>query len=514
MGYAVLGCWLLLAALVVATWDRIAADRRWRGFVLLLTLVFSLVHQLVFATVTEAALVTFRYAQNIADGNGPVFNPGDRAEGYANFLWLVAVSLPKAAFGADIRTSAIVLGVGSTFGCVLLAYFLVNRVVRLALPEGGEPRPAIGVAAAVLTAGASGLAVYGPSGTETPLFALLLLAIAYAMAASRPVVAGVLVAGAVMTRPEGVVPAVVAGIGLVVAAARGRHTWWAPVGYGLGALVFLVPWTAWRVTFYHHLLPGRALRPPGPDWSYLAGFSLAHLGFLAAGLIAAGALAVRRTPGRAAAARSAVWLLLALAAGLTVFVAGLDRDPGPSWRLLAPVPPLLAAAAAGAYGVLKAANPSPRPRTVSRLVPVAAAGLTGFAVLASLFDPGLLAEVRAGRTHSTQLAEVGEWLGGYLPPGSVVSAAEPGAIASRAGSQLLVVGSDVGPRRATVAVPDENGYAEQQDCASGPDSAPAATFRRTGTPFWISVFPRADEASRLIDDLDRAPAFHYVSCPS
>ncbi|WP_329070181.1 hypothetical protein [Amycolatopsis sp. NBC_01480] len=509
MGYAVVACWLLLAALVVVTWGRIAADRRWRGFVLLLTLGFSLVHQLLFATVTDAALVTFKYAQNIADGNGPVFNPGDRSEGYANFLWLVVVALPKAAFGADIKTSAVVLGAASTFGCVLIAYFLVNRVTKLALPEGGEARPAVGVAAAVLTAGASGLAVYGPSGTETPFFVLALLSVAYALVASRPVVAGVLVAGAVMTRPDGVVPVVVAGIWLVVAAARGRHTWWAPAGYGLGALVFLVPWTAWRATYYHHFLPSRALRPHVPDWSYLAGFSLAHLGFLAIGLIAIVALAARRTHGRAAAARSSLWLLFILAAGLTLFVAILDEDPGPAWQLLAPVPPLLAVAAVGTYAALTAANPSPRPRTVSRLVPVAAAALTGLAVLASLLSPDLLAGVRDERTQTAQLAEAGQWLGAYLPAGAVVSAAEPGAIASRTGSQLFVVG--LSANRATVAV--TGGFTERQNCAAGPDSTPAATFRRIGTPYWITVYPRADEASRLIDGLEQAPGFQYVSCP-
>jgi hypothetical protein len=255
----------------------------------------------------------------------------------------------------------------------------------------------------------------------------------------------------------------------------------------------------------------RALRPHGPDWSYLAGFSLAHLGFLAIGLVAVVTLVSHRTHGRAAGARSALWLLFALVAGLTALVTILDDDPGTSWRLLTPVPPLLAVAAAGTYGALTAANPSPRPRTVSRLVPVAAAGLTGLAVLASLLSPDLLARVRDGRTNSAQLAEVGEWLGDYLPPGSVVSATSPGAIASRAGPQLLVVGA--GARRATVAVPDGDGYTEQQDCAAGPDSSPAAAFRRVGTPFWITVYPRADEASRLIDDLDRAPAFQYVSCP-
>ncbi|WP_326567614.1 hypothetical protein VSH64_38185 [Amycolatopsis rhabdoformis] len=510
MVYAVVGGWLALGALVVFTWRRIATDAGWRAFVVVLTLVFSLVHQLLFATVTEDALVTFRYAQNIADGNGPVFNPGDRNEGYANFLWLVVIALPRAAFGADIRTSAVVLGVVAALGSVLLAYVLANRVVRLALPEGAEPQPAIGVAAAVLTAGASGLAVYGPSGTELPMFVLLVLAVANALVARRAVVAGVLVAAAVMTRPEGLVLAVVAGLWLALAAARGRHNWWAPAGYVLGALVFLVPWTAWRATYYHHFLPDSAVRLLGPDWHYLAGFALAHLGFLGPAVAAVVALLVVRTPDRAAEARSALWLLFTLALCFTAFVAVLDGDTGPSWRLLVPVPPLLAVASVGTYGVLAAANPSPKPRTVPRLVPVLAAVFTGFAVLVSVVSPDVLKSVRTWHTDSAQLAEVGEWLAAYLPPGSVVSAAAPGALASGAGSRLLV-GSDL--MRATVDVP-EDGYAKTQHCAD--DSGAwyrVATFRRIGTPFWISVYPRADEASRLIDYLDRAPDFQYVSCP-
>ncbi|MGW4482828.1 hypothetical protein ACWEOE_03215 [Amycolatopsis sp. NPDC004368] len=511
MVYAVVGGWLVLGALVVATWRRIATDPGWRAFVVVLTLAFSLVHQLLFATATEDALVTFRYAQNIADGNGPVFNPGDRNEGYANFLWLVVIALPGAAFGADIPTSAVVLGVVATLGCVLLSYFLANRVTRLALPEGAVPQPAIGVAAAVLTAGASGLAVYGPSGTELPMFVVLVLGVVNALVARRAVVAGVLVAGAVMTRPEGLVLAVVAGLWLVLAAARGRRDWWAPGGYVLGALVFLVPWTAWRATYYQHFLPDSAVHLLGPDWSYLAGFSLAHLGFLLPAAVAAAALLVVRTPERAAEPRSVLWLLCTLALCFTVFVVVLDGDTGPSWRLLVPVPPLLAVAAVGTYGVLTAANPSPKPRTVPRLVPVVAAVLAGCAVLVSVVSPQVLKAVRAWHTDSAQLAEVGEWLASYLPPGSVVSAAAPGAIASRTGSRLLV---GRGLARATVDVPEESGYAKTQLCAD--DSRAwyrVATFRRTGTPFWISVYPRADEATRLIGYLDRAPDFQYVSCP-
>ncbi|MBE8518025.1 hypothetical protein ILP97_11000 [Amycolatopsis sp. H6(2020)] len=568
MVYAVVVAWLVVAAIVVLTWARLDVDRGWRAFVLTLTLGLSLLHQLLFATVTEDALVTFRYAQNIADGNGPVFNPGERVEGYTNFFWLVLVALPRAAFGADIRTTAVVFGVLAALGCVLLSCFLVNRIVAAAAPDGAGPRPAIGVAAAVLTASAGGLAVYGASGSEVPLFVLLVLAVGYALAARRPVVAGVLVAFAVMTSPEGLVVGVLAGLWLAGAALKEKHSWWAPVGYLLGALVFLIPRLAWRATFYQHFLPAPlAAKLGGPlgehlatGWPYLSGFALAHQGFLLLGLVAAVALVLRRTdaafrvaesPARGAApvvtaleARALLWLLFAMAAGLAAAAVLIGGDPGPSWRLLAPIPPLLAVAAAGTYGVLTAdivAKPSPRPKPLAtRLVPVTACGLAGIAVLVSVFSPEMLDRVRVWHSHGTALAEIGGWLGDYLPPGSVVSAAAPGALAAHGGQLLIIdvlgrtddhiaregrhdggVATDydyvVNGRRPTVAVPADGGYADRQHCAIDPVYAgkyEVATFRRVGTPYWVSVYPRAEQAKSLVADLDKGPDFRYVPCPS
>jgi len=498
--YAVAGGWLTLAALVIAAWRRIGRDRRWRLGVLVLVLVFALLHQLLFATVTEDAYVSFRYAQNIADGNGPVFNTGDRTEGYANFLWLVSIALPRAAFGVAVPTAAVVLSALAALGCVVLAYLLTNRIVAFT-----RARPALGVAAALFTAGANGLAVYGSSGSELPMFTLLVLCVLYALVARRPVVAGVLVAGAVMTRPEGLVVVLVAGLWLAYAASQGRHTWWAPAGFTLGALVFLVPWTAWRVTYYHHFVSDE-LPPFGPDWAYLGGFSLAHLAFLLPAVGAAGVLLSVR--GHAGEARSALWLVFAFAVCHVAFVVVFEADTGLSWRLLVPVPPLLAIGAVAAYGVLTSA---PRPRTASLAVPGTTAVLTGVAVAVSVFSPAMLTRVQAWQTEGAQLAEIGDWLGRYLPPGSVVSAGAPGLLASRAGAQVLVVGLDTD--RSTLALPGQSGYALRQDCA---DDLPAwyrvATFQRTGTPYWISVYPRAEDASQLVEALRQDAGFRYVPC--
>jgi len=530
--------WCVLAIFVLVAWPKIGADRNWRTVALLLTLGFSLAHQLVFSTIAEDAYITFRYAQNIADGNGPVFNTGERIEGYANFLWMIVIALPKAAFGTDIETAAIVLGVLATLGAVLLAHVTVNRVVERA---AGESRPAAGVAAAVLVAGAGGLAAYGGSGTETPLFVLLVFGVFAALAARRPVVAGVLVAFAMMTRPAGVLLAILVGGWLVVAALRGRYTWWAPAAWLLGGLVFAAPWTAWRMTYYDHVLPTSVVIPfdlDVPDridrgWQYLSGFSVVHQGFLLLGLVAAGALLLRRT-GRTpheAEARSLVWLMLVTAVAIAGFVVYFGGDARPAWRLLAPIPPLLSVAAVSVYGVLTAtAKPSPRPRPpLQRLMPAAALALSGLAVLVSVFSPEMLARVRAWHDHGAQLEEIGRWLDAYLPPGSVVSTSAPGVLSYHAGTQLQIVGvrgqtdaeeageAVVSRRHPTIAVVTDNGYSPAQSCVIDPAYSAryrVATFVREGTSSWLAVFLRADVERSVRAALDRSPDFRHVPCPS
>ncbi|WP_414637595.1 hypothetical protein [Amycolatopsis sp.] len=219
---AVLG-WVVLAVVVLT-------GRR--AGLLPFALAFTVLQQILFATVPDSAFVTFRYAENIAAGHGAVFNVGERVEGYANFVWLVLVSLPKAMFGTDVVTGAVVLSVACTLGCVLLAH---------------KFHPL----AAVLMAAVSGLAAYEGAGTETPLFVLLVLAVLYAVRTGHPVAAGVFAALATMTRPDGAALGVVVVIFLLAGAARRWWNWWAPVGFTLGWLVFVVPWLAWRATYYN-----------------------------------------------------------------------------------------------------------------------------------------------------------------------------------------------------------------------------------------------------------------------
>lgn len=220
--------WLALAATVLLTWPRPVGRRRG---LLPLALGFALLQQLLFATIPDRAFVTFRYAENIANGHGAAFNVGERVEGYSNFTWLVLVAFPRAVFGADVVTSALVLSALCALGCVLVAF-------------------RFGPLAGVLTAGVSGLAGAGQAGTETALFVLLALAVVRAVATGHPIAAGAFAALAVMTRPDGAAVALAAGLWLVGEAIRHRADWWRPTAYALGLVVIAGPWLTWRATYY------------------------------------------------------------------------------------------------------------------------------------------------------------------------------------------------------------------------------------------------------------------------
>jgi hypothetical protein len=61
--------------------------------------------------VHDDAFIVMRYADNFLHGDGPVWNPGERVEGYTSPLWLVQLTL-LGAIGIPLRYGAQLLGLG------------------------------------------------------------------------------------------------------------------------------------------------------------------------------------------------------------------------------------------------------------------------------------------------------------------------------------------------------------------------------------------------------------------
>src|SRR5574341_680160 len=77
---------------------------------------------------TDDAYISFRYAQNAIRGYGLVFNPGERVEGFTNFLW-TAMMLPLEGTRGDVGRASIVLGALFALGVIWLVFRSEERRV-------------------------------------------------------------------------------------------------------------------------------------------------------------------------------------------------------------------------------------------------------------------------------------------------------------------------------------------------------------------------------------------------
>ncbi len=76
--------------------------------------------------VLDDAFISFRYARNLAAGEGLVYNPGEYVEGYSNFLWTLLLTVPFF-FGIDVVTFSHILGICFFTGTLIVTYLLASR---------------------------------------------------------------------------------------------------------------------------------------------------------------------------------------------------------------------------------------------------------------------------------------------------------------------------------------------------------------------------------------------------
>lgn len=123
-------------------------------------------HTWLYPWVFEDSFIFYRYADNWAKGLGPVFNAGERVEGYTSFLWLLCLTLTQGLTGAVDRFGSWLSFVMAS-GCVLMTFALARRCLRSFW---------LALGAACLCAAKGSFALYAASGMESTCFALLVLA--------------------------------------------------------------------------------------------------------------------------------------------------------------------------------------------------------------------------------------------------------------------------------------------------------------------------------------------------
>lgn len=293
--------------------------------------------------VCDDAYISFRYARNLLEGHGLVFNPGEWVEGYTNFSWVLEVAALWAA-GLDPATGSIVLSAAWTVVTVVATGALAWRLAR----------PDLAVAlfgSLVLVATERSMAVWATSGLETRQFsalvALALLAVTFEGTAAA-LATSLALALAELTRPEALLLfALVAGLrGFDVLRAR---RWAELVALPAPFATIVGAHLLWRHHTYGMWVPNTYVAKATEPWWDL-GWPYLGCAAIEAGLYLIGPLALVGFARRAWLDRRLAWLAGPLCIG--VFVPWLARLGGDhfEWRPLdwwwAPL------SAGAAYGVV------------------------------------------------------------------------------------------------------------------------------------------------------------------
>ncbi|MGE0454418.1 MAG: hypothetical protein AB7O37_23190 [Vicinamibacteria bacterium] len=377
----------------------------------------------------DDAFIFLRYARNLLDGHGLVYNPGERVEGYSSPLFTLLVA-GVGALGADLVLAARSLSLVAALATLLAASRLATRLVASDAPLASLP--------ALLLAAHAPFACWALAGMDAPLYALLAtLALALlpepeASAAKRAAY-GCLLGLLLLTRSEAWLVGFVGCAALLLRdGARRLPPTLVPM------LAIAMTHLLWRHAYYGDWLPNTYFVKVGRDLDQLVrgiGYVLDYAQAFGAGplvLLPFAAVLWRR---------DVAWLATAAAAVLMVAgVAAVGGDGLPMYRFLVPVVPLWAAlwAALLADG-LRAAR-AWRPDAASRLA-AAAGGLALLVALSAARPPASDPQVAIMRDQRDR--EIPDWsaaglfLRGEARPGDAVALAPIGAVGYYSGLTVI-----------------------------------------------------------------------------
>jgi len=351
------------------------------------------------SSVIDDAYIVFRYADHVVLGLGPVFNPGERVEGFSSPLWLVLMILARSA-GISGESAVTIFGSAAGVAAIVGTWAAARRVAD------GWPA----VAAAALVALHPAHALWSVHGLETAL-AVALLALAFSLRGGWG--CGVALGLLAWTRPEAPLFA-----GLLVAGALVRGDRARAWRLGAGFAAVAVPLFALRFAYYGALLPNTFFAKTGGGLGRIAWglgearrFVVSHLPLVAGCALAALAARGRKAPPT---------VVDAIVCGIawSAWVVWIGGDAFPGYRFWLPAIPLAGIVIAWGLSELSRARPG---------TAVAAAVVT-VAWIAVAARPAVVLEATSGEEFTGRMKAAGAWLRDHAPKDATIAVNYAGAV--------------------------------------------------------------------------------------
>jgi len=281
----------------------------------------------------DDSYISLRYAKNCADGNGLVYNPGDRVEGYSNFLWvLLEALLFKSGMDAE---SGIKLA-----GFILAVFTVCLLWLR---PAGKTAYIFVGT----LLVFQSSFWLWSWAGLETPLFTFLMLAAVLRFRdelsqSKKFPLSAIAFFFLSITRPEGILFVLVSGIFIVFKygfrniITRGPIFWYL-ISFG----GYLIYWVL-RYQYYGYPFPNSFyVKTGGGIPQYIQGLHYLNFFFWSEGYYPLIIISLVIYLIRIRSAALQFHYIPALLAMQFVFIVYAGGDQFPFFRFMVPVSPIL-----------------------------------------------------------------------------------------------------------------------------------------------------------------------------
>ena len=364
--------------------------------------------------VFDDAFISFRYARNLVAGHGLVFNPGERVEGYTNFLWTLIAAL-GIALGRDPLATTRAVGVAAYLGTILVGVVATGRHIR-------RGRDVLVLALFALLVLPPTYPAFAGSGLETSFVGLMVLLTGLAQHLGAPRtglgkwLAGVPPLVAVLTRLDAGIACAASALVLVIAEPRSATALRARRRPAIGpTAIGLAAYLAWKLHNYGEILPNTYyakaadLASFGLGIEYLFGFLRSCPVSLVLVALTLFASLAAQDPRSRAFARYAGIALLAQA----IFVAKVGGD-FMEYRLLWEYwPVMVAGAAMGAFELLR------RSLALTALALAASLALARTPVVLEMEHGMQSVQEMDGIAQRTRL--VGVALNAALPPDTVIA---------------------------------------------------------------------------------------------
>ncbi len=439
-------------------------------------------HALVFDFVNDDAFISFRYADTLVRHGELAFNPGERVEGYTNFLWTLLIAGVLALKGEPVFWSKVLsigLGLGSLWA---IARFSAD----CERADDRDPRSPWDALGPWLLAAAPAYACWSTGGLETQLFTFTTTLgwTDYLRERDRGAQgwprSGVWFALSAMSRPEGMLFFGLTGLHRLIellfverTLKPSRQDWI----WGLGFALVFGPYYAWRFAYYGYPFPNTYYVKTGakdfwaPGARYLWSWIKDHGLFV---LVPLAIIVRRRLPG---ARRARLWTLLGLyTVALTLHVTRVGGDFMGLHRFFVPIMPALALLIAQALrsvaDALRARGAGPaRLGLAVALVAIVGAGWQIRRVDTQAMTIGSDRGVdRIGwlKQFAEQCAAIGRWVAEHTPEDTRLATTAAGTIpfyARRYTYDILLLNVDTEVVKATPAHGNRPGHTKSASMA-------------------------------------------------